>query len=325
MPAGNPMAQKTDLTLLYDIAHSYYIDNLTQSEIAEQKHISRSHISRLLDKAKELGIVKITVSLPEYPSDLDLARSVASFLGIHEVVIAPVKPDETDTEAVTEAIANTAATFVPQALRGYKTVGLGWGQTVYKMSVRLGYKNLGKNRLYVPLVGVAGSTNPHLQINSIVDRVAERHRARTHFVNVRAIRPASDPLSRHDEKSIAALESYWKHLDAAVIGLGTPPVAGGLYTEEIDLDINDKVASSGAVGDILSYFFFSDGTAVDFGRDYRHLAYPLKDLPKLRKVICLAGGPEKTESILAAARLHYFDTLVTDSNTALAFYEKCRD
>ena len=42
-------------------------------------------------------------------------------------------------------------------------------------------------------------------------------------------------------------------------------------------------------------------------------------------VICLAGGPEKAESILAAARLHYFDTLVTDSNTALAFYEMCRD
>ena len=319
------MAQKTDLTLLYDIAHSYYIDNLTQSEIAKQKHISRSHISRLLDKAKELGIVKISVALPEYPSDLDLARSVASFLGINEVIIAPVNADDTDPDAISEAIANTAATFVPQALRGCKTVGIGWGTTVYKMSVRLGYKNFGKNRLYVPLVGVSGTTNPHLQINSIVDRVAERHRARTHFVNVRAIRPASDPLSRHDEKSIAALETYWKHLDAAIIGLGTPPREGALCMEEIDLDINDKLAASNAVGDILSYFFYRDGTTFDFGKDYRHLAFPLSGLPRLRKVICLAGGPEKAESILAAARLHYFDTLVTDSNTALAFYEMCRD
>ena len=67
-----------------------------------------------------------------------------------------------------------------------------------------------------------------------------------------------------------------------------------------------------------------------FGKEILTACLPHSEMDALMllpscKVICLAGGPEKTESILAAARLHYFDTLVTDSNTALAFYEKCRD
>jgi hypothetical protein len=49
------------------------------------------------------------------------------------------------------------------------------------MSLRLSYRNLGDERMYVPLIGMSGTSNPYLQINTIVDRVAERHRARSYL------------------------------------------------------------------------------------------------------------------------------------------------
>lgn len=58
------MQDNTDYTMLYRLAKYYYGDKLSQNEIAQKKHISRPHISRLLDKARECGIVNIKVSLP---------------------------------------------------------------------------------------------------------------------------------------------------------------------------------------------------------------------------------------------------------------------
>ena len=44
------------------IAKLYYIDGLTQNEIAVKVHIHRSQISRMLKEARKLGLVKITVN-----------------------------------------------------------------------------------------------------------------------------------------------------------------------------------------------------------------------------------------------------------------------
>jgi len=319
------MSRKPEYALLYSIARSYYIDNLSQSQIAERENISRSQISRLLDKAKNLGIVNITVSLPDDPDNYVLVESAAKVLGIREVVIAQVDPDETDPTAICEAISHTAAQYLPKALKGCKTVGLGWGKTMYNMSLHLNYRNVGEERIYVPLVGVSGTTNPSLQVNTIIDRVAERHRARSYFVNVPTLRDVSNPISKIDEQRMAALEAYWSRLDAAVLGLGAPPKEDGIFMEEASPRLNARVASCNAVGDMLSNFFYEDGTCFDFGRNYRHNAYDIRRFRKVRKVICLAGGADKVDGIIAAARLGYFNTLITDSNTAKIFYDRFRN
>lgn len=319
------MSRKPEYALLYSIARSYYIENLSQSEIAERENISRSQISRLLDKARSLGIVNITVSLPDDPENYVLVESAAKVLGINEVVIAQVDPDETNPAAITEAIAHTAAIYLPKALKGCKTVGLGWGKTMYNMSLHLNYRNVGEERIYVPLVGVSGTGNPSLQVNTIIDRVAERHRARSYFVNVPTLRDVSNPISKIDEQRMVALENYWAQMDAAVFGLGGPPKGDGIFMEEASPRLNAKVASCGAVGDVLSHFFYEDGSCFDFGRNYRHNAYDVKRFRKVRRTICLAGGPDKVDGIIAAARQGYFNTLITDSNTAKIFYDRFRN
>ncbi len=318
------MNKRTELTLLFNIAHSYYIDNLTQNQIAEREHISRSQISRLLDKAKKLGIVNITVALPEDPDIYELSESVANLLDLKEVVIAPVDRDVTDPLAISEAIAQTAANYIPKALRGCRTVGLGWGRTMYNMSLNLAYRNYGDDRLYVPLVGVSGASNRYLQINTIVDRVAERHRARGYFVNLPAIRETAEFTNRVDAKRMATLQEHWDNLDAAVLGLGMAPDDSGLFMEEVNMQISNQIVESKTEGDILSYFFYRDGTIFDFGARYHHIAYDIHKLPTLKKVICLAGGANKMSSIEAAAKLGFFNILVTDSNTAKMFYDQLR-
>ena len=56
----------TDYVLLYRIADAYYCQGQTQDQIARQENISRPHVSRLLTKARECGIVNIRVEYPEH-------------------------------------------------------------------------------------------------------------------------------------------------------------------------------------------------------------------------------------------------------------------
>ncbi len=318
------MTKKPEITLLYRIAKSYYVDKLSQNQIAEMENISRSQISRLLDRAEKLGIVRISVSMPEDPDLSALAESVARGLRLHEVIVAPVEDGGDDPERVAEAIAVAAAQYLPKALKGCKTVGLGWGQTMYRMSLRLSYRNAGDDRIYVPLVGMSGTSSPCLQINTIVDRVAERHRARSYFVGVPAYRALGFQLSEIEEQRVGKLTQYWSSLDAAVVGLGGSPHQESFFVCEIDPRYAAEVVASGAQGDILSHFFRSDGSIFDFENDYQQIAYDIRRLPRVKRVICLAGGQDKINAILTAARMRFFSTLVTDSDTAKAFYDIIR-
>ena len=53
-----------DHRLLYKIAEAYYVDELTQQQIADRFGLSRPKVSRLLKKAREARIVNITLVPP---------------------------------------------------------------------------------------------------------------------------------------------------------------------------------------------------------------------------------------------------------------------
>ena len=50
---------------LFRIAQMYYEDDLTQEEISKELHISRSNISKMLKRARNVGIVEIVVHRPQ--------------------------------------------------------------------------------------------------------------------------------------------------------------------------------------------------------------------------------------------------------------------
>ena len=47
------------------VAQQYYLEDRKQSDIATELGISRPLVSRMLREARELGVVRITISRPE--------------------------------------------------------------------------------------------------------------------------------------------------------------------------------------------------------------------------------------------------------------------
>src|SRR5205823_13063809 len=64
-PSGASRTYTTEeLRLLAKIARMYHIWGMRQPQIAADLHISQSRVSRLLQQAGEVGIVRTTVTLP---------------------------------------------------------------------------------------------------------------------------------------------------------------------------------------------------------------------------------------------------------------------
>ena len=82
--------------MIAKITWLYYINDYTQQQIADSMHISRTKVTRYLQKAKEMGLVKITVDT-EYHSFFDKEQQLMKMLSLDEILIVPTAqtPNET--------------------------------------------------------------------------------------------------------------------------------------------------------------------------------------------------------------------------------------
>src|SRR5699024_5380575 len=85
---GTAMPKQHDQSVVLHAAQLYYRDELNQDSVAEQLGISRATVSRLLSEARRQGIVRIEVVAPHQADDDELARQVASRLGLQQVWVA---------------------------------------------------------------------------------------------------------------------------------------------------------------------------------------------------------------------------------------------
>jgi len=316
------MARSSDLMTLYRVSRYCYKEGLTQKQIAAKENLSRSQISRLLERARELGIVRISLHLPSEFDASELSESIQKGLGLKKVIVAPVTSnDNNDDSRITKAIAIAAAEYLSEIMPEYKTVGIGWGRTIYETSHQLSYTN-GNSSLYlVPLIGMSGDDNPNLQINAIIDRFCEKLRCRGLFTNIPTIRDKNLPLTKLEQVRLSNLKSLWEELDMAIIGLGSPPDKSQTIISEFSDEYIGKITNKGICGDILAQFFYPDGEIYDINDSYDHVSFDIRKLKEVKSVICLAGGVEKVNGIVTAAKSGFIKTLITDSITARLIFE----
>jgi len=311
----------TDYVLLYRIAEAYYCQGQTQDQIAKQENISRPHVSRLLTKARKCGIVTIHVEFPEYVRQHLLCEQLCDALKLRNVLLSPM-PAQTDSRSISQTIAQTAADALPELLSDCRNIGIGWGYTVYKTSKLLPPVLSSKAQSFVPLVGITDEDSPYFQTNVIVNRFAEQFGGTSKFTSVPAIRESRIEMDGFALEGYLRLQRQWEKLDAAVIGLGDCPGIGLTLLSVGNVEYRNLVEQSGAVGDILAHFFFRDGSLLDTSAHFQQSSLPPHSIRNIETVICIAGGSKKVDPLLAAAQNGFYNTLITDPQTAQAMLDR---
>ena len=302
--------------LLYRIAQAYYVDGLTQKQIANRFGLSRPKVSRLLQKGRENGIINITLLPP--PNGLaDLEHELERRFGLQEAVVVPVS-DPTHHPTVVRELGPTAAECLSRCISGDEVIATAWGTSILAMTDALPYRSW-PGVTVVQLLGGLGPVDTLEHSAELTQHLARKLGAKLRLLpapGIVATREMATALK--SDAQIAAILKLAESADVALVGLGAPtPHSIVLRTGTIlsgeDLE---RLQELGAVGDIALRYMDRDGNPINLEINERIIGLTLEQIRRIPRVIGIAGGTAKHEIIQAALHGNILDVLVTDLATA---------
>jgi DNA-binding transcriptional regulator LsrR (DeoR family) len=306
--------------LLARIAWLYYIEDLTQKEIARRFKMSRVKVTRLLKKARERGLVEIRIANVR-TSHLPLESSLRTVFGLSDAIVipTPVRP-----EGLRPALGEAAAVYLDRFLQPDMLVGLGMGRTLAEIPNHMKSQENGACH-FIEMVGGIGrglSFDSYKVSSQLADQCGGEveHVYTPVIVETAAAREAllCDP-------QIRSVLDRAARSDLALVSVGTVDVDSFLfqagYSDEAGIE---SLQTRGAVGDVLGHFFDINGSPVPSPIDDRLIGLSLDELKRIPTVICVAGDAPKVPSILGALRGEYVNVLITDEETARAVLDGVR-
>ena len=315
------MLKEEEKKQLIKIAKMYYFQELTQAKIAEKLGVSRPVISKMLQKARDEGIVEITIH--DEGHDLtELEQKMIRYFHLNDVVVAPTKNHSKEQKEV--ALGRATAQYVSKIIKkNVRKIGVSWGKALYHMVKEYPIENREKVKV-IPLVGGVGPSAVELHANQIAYEFAKKLNGKCESLYAPAIVDSAE-LKEELVRSphISSVLEQGKKVDLAIVGIGNPfqhstiVEMGYLAEEELE-----NLRKANIVGDIGSKYIRKDGQEADHTINQKSIGIELDDLKKIDRVIGVAAGIHKVESILAVLKGGYIDILITDDQTARAMIEQ---
>lgn len=300
-----------DSALLTRMAWLYYKENMTQHKIAKRLNLSRSKVVRLLQKAKEEGIVHFHIISP-LGNCLNLEQELKSIFKLQDAMVVPVG----QYEKIRQTLGKAAAQYLERHLKSGNLFAVGWGRTVYEVARFIRPDNI-KNLRIVTLNGGL-TTSFYLNPYDVGAKLSSLFRGECYYIHAPAI-AASEELCRSFRSDLTVKQALQmaKLANYSLVGIGemsaeTTLVSTG-YINLADVEILHR---KGAVGNIVGQFFNIEGNIVDCALHKRIIAFPIEELKEMNNVIGVAGGRDKIEAILGALHGNFIKVLITDEETA---------
>ena len=109
------------------IAELYYIHKMSQQQIAEITHQSRTNVSRLLGICEETGIVEHRITVLSQ-NRFSLSSALEERFGLIKAIIVP-SSDNIESNKIRVSI--EAGEYINSILHDDMTIGVAWGSMIY--------------------------------------------------------------------------------------------------------------------------------------------------------------------------------------------------
>lgn len=300
---------------LAEAARLYYVEELTQDDVARRLGTTRSNVSRMLRTARARGIVRVSISYPLARQEQLEERLVNTF-GLREALVLAANAGA-DTLART---GDLAAGWLAERVVDGQTITVSWGRTLKAMA-----EHLEVDRAYdVTVVQLGGDLqlDPRLSGHELVREVAAKLGGQYSYLHAPAI--LDSPQTVADllgNRSIAAEIAKAREADMAIVGIGA--FGHGFAAQIVEsayltADERRELERLDPAGDIAARFFDDDGRQLEGPLRDRVLALQLEQLADIPVVAAVAAGPEKARGVWAALRGGLVDVVICDQAVAAA-------
>lgn len=311
------MSRIDELRLIARVARMYYEQDMRQSEIAKQLGLSQATVSRLLNRSKEEGIIRISINLPKGVYT-ELEETLVKKFGLGDVIVVDSLDD--NESLIQRDLGAAAAYYLESAIRPNEVIGISsWSATLLALVDALHSVPRKPGVKVVQILGGVGNPSVEAHATRLTSRMAQLVNGEAVFLPVSGVlaSEAARDILAADEVAQQAIRLF-DHVTTALVGIGavepSPLLAqsGNIFVpQELELLRHEK-----AVGDILYRFYDKSGNLVKTGLENRVISMSLEQLRKVSRAVGVAGGSRKYAGILGALRGHWINILVTDHFTA---------
>lgn len=299
---------------LVKIAIYYYYKNMNQSQIAKKLNLSRTVVSRELQKAKDLGIVNIYIHDKNYHIT-NMEIQLEERFGLKKASIAPSFNLSNDETLL--SVAHSSIEIVREYLNHVRNVGVSWGNTLRILAREFPYEKFSHINL-IPLIGGMENDYIHYHSNQICYDLMKKLNCQSNFLYAPAVVKDEQLHSILSQNfHITSILNKGKQVDLAIVGISTPDRNGIMrdvgYMTNSDME---ELLKEESVGDVNSRFFDSNAEEVDSKINSSVIGIGIEDLKNIPLVIGVASGYDKREAILTAIENNVIDILVTDEQVA---------
>ncbi len=310
---GMLVGSSSDTDLVVRAAWHYYADGLTQTQIAKRLFVSRQTVGRLVEAARQMGIVRIELDAGHL-SSFQLSTRLRERFGLADAIVTPGLA--CDPGKVNERVAAALAAYVRRYLHPGVVVGVGWGDTVARALSMLSDESL-DGVLLASAAGSIQAINESLAGNPVV---ASRLRVVPAPLVVSSAPVAAALRQEQPVREVLELAAS-AQLTITGIGSAHPETASAVRRGVVSPSEVASFVSRGAVGDMLGEWFDARGAIVASATSDRRIGLPLEQVRSMPNVVGVAGGPDKVEAIRGALEGRYIKVLVTDEPTAQALLD----
>lgn len=301
-----------------------YEKNYTQTDIAKLLNISRVTLGKLLEEARNEGMIKIEiVDVRGSMQILQMEEQLKQRFQLQDIKLVDCQNQSHSPELVLRRIASEAAAYFEHQLKDHTSLGFTWGRTLNAMVDQLPDNHAVHDLTVYTLVG-GSSSSANFQPNILAQKMIQKYGGSCHIITAPFMcQSASLCQAIKQEPPIASILEASLSLDLTMVGIGEAPVPNTDHLSDYPFDaaIINELAAAGAVGDICGNFFDINGRLCNTSLRDRIVSIDISELHRHRKVIGVGGGSAKVKSVLGALNGHYLDVLITDMQTAAKVLE----
>jgi len=307
---------------------------VTQKEIANALNLSEAKVSRLLDRARREGMMKVTLEVnpPRIP---ELEARLRDQFELHDAMVIPSEDDE--GQSAKRSIGIAAATYFEWLIKEGSKVALASGTTLTQMVENLTPRRFRDLKLYplaVMELGLKASGAEVVEFfpNALVASMRAKYGGNVQAFNFQIAPVGKDMDEREkmavlERNDIRDLFEEAKRADTFLIGIGTFKRIN--YRAEVILryhNVDIERLQQRALGEINFQPFDSEQLLLNEFRGLKNMiTVSLDHLREMSKtpgkhVIAVASGEEKIEAVNASLspNIRCYDVLITDEVVAEA-------
>lgn len=293
-------------------AWMYFVEEMTQNEIALKLGVGRVTVVRLLAAARERNEVKISIG-DRLAECVEAERLLEKRFGVEEVIVVPLSSRGADA---TGPVSAATGAYVSSLVRPNMRIGVGWGRTLVSSLAFMNERTVED----VSVVSLLGGIMKARKFNpaEFAWRFASLYQADCYLMTAPLVVDSAATRETLIERcGLGDIFELAKSLDAVVLGAaGTGPDATAHLSKFISNADRSSVIKAGAVGDVLFNFFDANGELVDHPINERVMSVPLDIIKKVPVRVLAAGGANKVQALAGALKLLKPTVLITDEYTA---------